>query len=58
MLRPDLPGYLPRMFVAVRSNRVAFSSVQTACTSVVFPHPSGPEREVPELESIDQKHAP
>jgi len=36
MLRPDLPGYFPTMFVAVKSKKVAPSSVQTAFTLIHF----------------------
>ena len=39
---PALPGYLPAMFAAVRSNRLAPVSVQIQCTSIFFPTPRGP----------------
>ena len=42
MLRPDLPGYFPTILVAVRSKRVAPSSVQMAWRSMDLPQPSGP----------------
>ena len=42
MFKPDLPGYLPTILVAVRSKSVASSSVQMAFKSMVLPDPSGP----------------
>ena len=41
-LRPSLPGYLPAMLVAVRSNRLAPVSAQMAWTNIFFPVPRGP----------------
>ena len=43
-LRPSFPGYLPAMFVAVRSKRLAPVSAQIECTSIFLPVPRGPAR--------------
>lgn len=42
MISPLLPGYLPTILAAVRSNSTAPASVQTACTNISFPVPRGP----------------
>ena len=42
ILRPAFPGYLPTMFVAVKSNKFAPASVQILFTKVFFPTPRGP----------------
>ena len=41
-LSPSLPGYLPAMLVAVRSNRLAPVSAHRAWTNIFLPVPRGP----------------
>ncbi|CAD0204041.1 unnamed protein product [Chrysodeixis includens] len=42
IIRPVFPGYLPTMLAGVRSNSIAPTSVQIACTNIFFPDAAAP----------------